>query len=123
VRRAFLAGLWVSAFLAAGCSGDSKPAPGNQVDNITAATANIVFQCRSVERGFISTVDKEALSRDVDALVEATESFDLDATFRLPPPAVEPVTTLRDQIELAIERLEDGCSPEDGERLRDAVDD
>jgi hypothetical protein len=117
-----LAGLWASVLLAAGCGGEDKPPPGNQVDVITAATAQIVVQCRAAERGFISTVDGAALRRDVDTLVEATDEFDLDETFRLPPPAIEPETTLREQIELAIARLEEDCSPEDAERLRDAID-
>lgn len=123
--RTSLAGLCALALSlgASGCGGEDKPPPGNQVDLITTATSNIVFQCRSVERGFISTVDEEALGRDVDALVEATEDFDPDATFRRPPPAVEPETTLRAQIELAIARLEDDCAPEEAERLRDALGD
>lgn len=96
---------------------------GTRSTGITAATADIVFQCRSVQRGFLSTVDEAAIGRDVDALVEATEDFDLDEPFRRPPPAVEPETTLRAQVELAIARLEDDCSPEDAERLRDALGD
>ena len=49
---------------------------------------------------------------------------DLDATFERPPPAFEPETTLREQIELAIARLdEDGCSSEHAEQLRAAIDD
>jgi hypothetical protein len=66
-------------------------------------------------------VNEEALDHDVDALVEAAETFDLDATFQLPPPAFEPETTLRDQIELALARLET-CSPEHAEQLRAAID-
>jgi hypothetical protein len=94
------------------------------VDAIAAAASNIVFQCRSLERGFVSTVDREALDRDVETLVEATETFDPDAPFRRPAPAVEPETTLRDQVELALARRdENGCSPEDAERLRDALGD
>ena len=87
VRRAVLAGLLANALLmAAGCSGGDKPAPGpNHVDTILGATSNIVFQCRAVERGFMS-IDEEALDRDVDALVEAAEELDPDATF--PPTAV-----------------------------------
>ena len=125
MTRAFLAGLCTSLLLgAAACSGDEeKAAPGNEVDSIAGATADIVFQCRSVKSGFLSTVNEEAVDRDVEALTRAAEEFDLDATFQLPPPAFEPETTLRDQIELAVTRLEDDCSPEHADRLRGALDD
>ncbi len=58
----------------------------------------------------------------MDALLAAAEEFDLDAPFQRPPPAVQPETTLREQIELAIARLEGECSPEHAEQLRDAID-
>jgi hypothetical protein len=38
-----------------------------------------------------------------------------------PPPAFEPETTLRDQSELALARLET-CSPEHAEQLSAAID-
>ena len=136
--RTALAGVVVVALLTApGCTGDGeKPPPGaNDVDTILAATSNIVFQCRAVERGF-ATLDEEALGRDVDALVEAAEEIDPEATFRRPQPlepdeplgdeeeVVDPETSLRDQAELAIARLEaESCSPEEAERLRDAIGD
>jgi hypothetical protein len=123
VKRALLAGLCAGALLVPAACGEDKAAPDNQVDSITAATADIVFQCRSVERGFMSTVNAETLDRDVDALVAAAGEFDLDATFERPPPAFDPETTLRDQIELAIARLEDGCSPQHAEQLSAAIDD
>ena len=136
MRRTVLAGLLANALLLfAGCSGGDKPPPGaDDVDTILAATSNIVFQCRAVERGFV-TIDEEALDRDVDALVEAVEEFDPDATFRRPQSLEtdEPLddegeldteTSLRAQSELAIERLGDeSCSPQDAERLRDAIGD
>ncbi|MGH8956822.1 MAG: hypothetical protein ACRDVF_17605 [Microbacterium sp.] len=118
---------------APGCSGDSKPPPdAGDVDTILAATSNIVFQCRAVERGF-SGIDEEALDRPVDALVQAAEELDPEATFR-PPQSLEldavgddaelSETSLREQSELAIARLEDeSCSPQDAERLRDAIGD
>jgi hypothetical protein len=136
VRRTVLAGLLANALvMSASCSGGDKPPPGaNDVDTILAATSNIVVQCRAVERGFMS-IDEEALDRDVDALVKAAEEFDPEATFRRPQ-SFEPdvpvgdeaeldsETSLRDQSELAIARLEDeSCSPQDAERLRDAISD
>jgi hypothetical protein len=117
-----------------GCSGEDKPPPeADDVETILAATSNIVFLCRAVERGFMS-IDEEALARDVDALAEAAEDLDPDATFRRPESLeldVQPgdeaeldETSLRAQAELAIARLEDeGCSPQDAERLRDAIGD
>jgi hypothetical protein len=135
--RTIMAGAVVASLLAAGgCTGGGeKREPGaNDVEAILAATSNIVFQCRGAERGFLS-IDEEALGRDVDALVEAAEELDPEATFRRPQPLqpdeplgdeeelVDPETSLRDQAELAIARLEEGCSPEDAERLQDAIGD
>jgi hypothetical protein len=105
------------------CGGDDKAAPGNQVDGILAATADIVFQCRSVESGLLSSPNTEVLQQDVDALLAAAAEFDLDAPFQRPQPALEPETTLREQIELAIARLEGMCSPEHAEELQAAIDD
>jgi hypothetical protein len=124
MRRTLLAGLCAGALLsgAAACGGDEKAAPGNQVDAITAAASDIVYQCRAVESGFLSSPNWEVLERDVDALVAAAAEFDLDAPFQRPPPAVQPETTLREQIELAVARLEGECSPEHAEQLRDVLD-
>ncbi|HXV35355.1 MAG TPA: hypothetical protein VD769_15210 [Gaiellaceae bacterium] len=134
--RTVLAAAVVATLLAApGCTGGGeKSEPGaDDVDTILAATSNIVFQCRAVERGF-TTIDEEALDRDVDALVEAAEELDPEATFRRPQllepdeplgdeaELVDPETSLREQAELALARLEDeSCSPQDAERLRDAL--
>jgi hypothetical protein len=135
--RTVLAGAVVASLLAAGCTGgEEKREPGaNDVDAILAATSNIVFQCRGAERGFLS-IDGEALDRDVDTLIEAADELDPEATFRRPQTLepdetlddeeelVDSETSLRDQAELAIARLEDeSCSPEDAERLRDAIGD
>lgn len=139
IRTALAGGAIIALLAATGCSGDGdKPPPGaNDVDAILAATSNIVFQCRAAERGFLP-VDAETLDRDVDALVAAAEEFDADAMFRRPQ-SLEPdvpvgeeaeleeaasETSLRDQAELAIARLEDeSCSPQDAERLRGALGD
>jgi hypothetical protein len=100
-----------------------KAAPGNQVDSILGATADIVFQCRAVESGLLSSPNTQVLQQDVDALLAAAAEFDLDAPFQRPQPALEPETTLREQIELAIARLEGMCSPEHAEELQAAIDD
>jgi hypothetical protein len=120
-RLPWAAGL-VVALVVAGCGGEEKPPPGPQdVDAITAATARIVVACRSVERGFVTGVDAAGQRKDVDTLVEAAGDFDPDAAFRLPDAAVDPESTLRDQAELALARLEEGCAPEEGQRLREAL--
>jgi hypothetical protein len=124
MKRTLLAVLFAVALLgAAACGGEEKAAPGNQVNAITAATSEIVYQCRAVESGFLSSPNTEALRRDVDALLAAADEFDLDSPFQRPPPAIEPETTLREQIELAIARLEGSCAPELAEELRAAIDD
>ena len=123
MKRPLLVVLCAGALLVAvGCGGDEKAAPGNQVDSILAATAEIVYQCRAVENGLLSDPSTEVLDRDVDILTAAAEEFDLDAPFQRPQPAVEPETTLREQIELAILLLEGVCSPQHAEQLRGAVD-
>ena len=111
----------VVILLGAGCGGD-KPPPGvNDVDTITASVSDIVLHCRSVEQGLRASVDEAGLRRSVDALDEVAEEIDPDVTFRLPEPAIKPRTTLREQVELAARLLEEDCSPEDAERLREAL--
>jgi hypothetical protein len=123
MKRGLIAGLCASGLLGAtGCGGDEKAAPGNQVDSILAATAEIVSQCRAVENGLLSSPSTEVIERDVDILLGAAEEFDLDAPFPRPQPAIEPETTLREQIELAGGLLEGMCSPEHAEELRAAID-
>jgi hypothetical protein len=123
MRRTLLAVLSAGVLLgAAACGGDEKAAPGNQVDGILAATADIVYQCRAVETGLLSSPNIENLERDTAALLAAADEFDLDAPFQRPQPAIEPETTLREQLELAIARLEGTCSPEHAEELRAAIE-
>jgi hypothetical protein len=124
MNRTLLAVLCACVLLggAAACGGEEKAAPGNQVDAIVAAASDIVYQCRAVESGFLSSPNTEVLERDVNALLAAADEFDLDAPFERPPPAIEAETTLREQIELAIARLEGMCSPEHAEELQAAID-
>jgi hypothetical protein len=111
------------ALLAAGCSEDRRQPGVEDVDTISAAVATIVFQCRSVEQSYLASVDEQALRRPVDKLEEAAEEVDPDVGFRLPESTLERKTTPRDQVDLAARMLEDDCSAEDGERLRDALGD
>ena len=105
MKRTLLALLCAGAAGHRGLRWDDKAAPGNQVDSILAASADIVFQCRAVERS-PSSPNTEVLQQDVDALLAAAAEFDLDASFQRPQPALESETTLREQVELAIARLE-----------------
>jgi outer membrane murein-binding lipoprotein Lpp len=108
----------------AGCQEDEKRPPAvEDVDTISASVARIVFHCRSVEQGFLAGVDERALRRPLDQLEEAAEEVDPDASFRLPESTLERETTLRDQVDLAARTLQDECSPEDAERLREALGD
>ena len=124
MRTAFAGLCVIAALTGAGCQDEEKRPPGQQdVDTISASVAGIVFNCRSVEQGFLASADEEALRRDVDALTGAAEEVDPDASFRLPESTLERETTLRDQVDLAARLLDEDCSPEDAERLRDAVGD
>ena len=116
----------VVALLGAGCQEgeeDKRPPGVEDVDRISRSVASIVFHCRSVQQGFLASADEEVLGRDVGALQGIAEEVDPDASFRLPESTLERQTTLRDQVDLAARTLEEECSPEDAERLRDAVGD
>jgi hypothetical protein len=122
---AALAVLCVAVLLGAGCQEDEdKRPPGvEDVDRISASVGSIVFHCRSVDQGFLASADEQVLGRDVKALAGLAEEVDPDASFRLPESTLERRTTLRDQVDLAARTLDEGCSPEDAQRLRDAVGD
>jgi hypothetical protein len=109
--------------LAAGCGGDEeKPPPGlDDVEVVTRSVASIVFHCRSVEQGYLASVDEQVLRRDVDALAGVAGKRDPDAAYRVPESSIERKTTMRDQVELAARLLADDCSPGDAEKLRDAL--
>jgi hypothetical protein len=122
--RDLLAVLCLGAALGGCGGGEDRPPPGiDDVDTITASVARIVFHCRSVEQGFLSTVDDDALRKDVDALLAIAETRDPDVRFRLPEQAIQREATLREQVGLAARMLEQDCSPDDARRLRDAVED
>jgi hypothetical protein len=114
-----------AALFGAACQDEEEKRPPGQadVDRITASVASIVFQCRSVEQGFLASADEQVLTRDVKRLERAAEEVEPDARYRLPESTLERRTTLRDQVELAARTLDEGCSPEDAERLREAVGD
>jgi hypothetical protein len=119
-----LAGLCaIAALVAAACQEDKDPPGVQDVDTISTSVARIVFHCRSVEQGFLASVDEAALRPHVDALTGAAEEVDPNARFSLPESTLERRTTLRDQVELAARVLEADCSPEDAERLHDALGD
>jgi hypothetical protein len=115
----------VVALLGAGCQDEEEKRPPAQadVDRIAASVASIAFHCRSVQQGFLASPDEKVLARDVARLTGAAEEVEPDASFLLPESVLERRTTLRDQVELAARLLEEDCSPEDAEQLRDAVGD
>lgn len=113
----------LGALLAVSCTGQKPPPAAQDGDQVAAAVSDIVTQCRSVERGFVSHVDKAGLADSTDTLVDAAESFDLDATFSLREPAVEPETTLRDQLGFAARQLHQAeCAPQLAAKLENAID-
>jgi hypothetical protein len=123
MRPASAALCCILVVLGAGCGEDRRPPDVDDVDTVMASVGNIVFHCRSVQHGFLASVEQEALRRDVDALRHVAEELDPDVTFTLPESAIKRKTTLRDQVDLAARLLEEDCSPGDAERLRDAVGD
>jgi hypothetical protein len=113
----------IATLVGAACQEDKDPPSVRDVDTISTSVASIVFQCRSVEQGFLASVDEAELRPHVDSLAGAAEELDPDVRFRLPESSLERRTTLRDQVELAARVLDAECSPEDAERLRDALGD
>ena len=70
------------ALFGAACGEEKRPPDVDDADRITASVGRIVFHCRSVEQGFLASVDEEVLRRDVGALSEAAEDIDPDVSFR-----------------------------------------
>jgi hypothetical protein len=118
--------LVISAVLSAGvaCGGDSKAEPAPEdVDAVATAVADIVYQCGTYTSGHVAAPDGEALERDVDALVEAAGRLQPDASFVVgADPGIPRTTSLREELRFGARVLDDGCLPEQAERLRDAAE-
>jgi hypothetical protein len=106
-----------------GCGGDPKAEPTpDDVDAVASAVADIVFQCGTFTAGHVAAPDAEALERDVDALVGAAGRLQPDASFEIGAAAGIPrATSLREELRFGARVLEDGCLPEQAERLRKAA--
>jgi hypothetical protein len=105
----------------AACGSDPKPAPGpDDIARIGSSIGDIVYQCQSVEAGFIAEPDREQLTRDVDALLSAFERVSPDARFTVgASPGPTRKTTARDELRLARRTLA-SCDPGLAERLETA---
>lgn len=122
--RTTAVGVVAASAIALGCGGGgpSKRQPSERdVALIAASVADVVYQCQSAAAGFIAGPDREALSRDVDRLVDVAGRVQADAKFRVSARASGP-TTLREQVAVAERSLRADCSPQQAKRLEGAVD-
>ena len=110
--------------LFAACGGGSKKEPTPEdAELVAAAVGDIVYQCGQYTAGQVSAPDASALEADVDALLDASERLEPDASFEVGAQIGLPQTTsLREQVELGARVLGEGCVPEQAERLAGALD-
>jgi hypothetical protein len=108
------------ACLLAGCGGDEPTADPSQrdVNRIVAAVADVVYQCRAVQTGFVDRIDGRLVRRDVDVLLDAWERLRADSRFR----TATGTSTLRRQSRLAIRQLGKSCAPQQADRLEEAME-
>lgn len=108
--------------LPSACGGSEKEQPAPEdVDLVVAAVADIVYQCGSYTTGQVTEPDEAALERDVDALVEAYDRLEPDASFEVGAVELTRTTTLREELRFAARTLADGCLPAQAQRLSDAA--
>jgi hypothetical protein len=88
------------------------------VARLAAAFADVVYQCRAVQAGYVDRIDARLIKRDVDFLVDAWDRLRPDSRFRT---AAGP-STLRRQSRLTVRQLEDGCAPEQADRLEETME-
>ena len=122
--RRFAVGIAGLLVLLVGCGGTSKVEPTPEDANlVAAAVGDIVYQCGQYTAGRVSAPDVAALEADVDALLDASERLEPDASFEVGAQVGLPQTTsLREQLELGSRVLGEGCVPEQAERLAAAAD-
>jgi hypothetical protein len=110
--------------LLGGCGGTSKEPPTPEdAKLVAAAVGDIVYRCGQYTAGTVSAPDVAALEADVDALLDASERLQPEASFEVGAEIGLPQTTsLREQLALASRVLGDGCVPDQAERLADAAD-
>jgi hypothetical protein len=105
----------------AACAGEEpKAVPGKRdVDRLLAAVSDVVYQCGAVDAGYVKNVDAASIKRDVDFMVDAWDRLRPDSRFR----TATGTSTLGRQARLVVRRLEAGCAPSQGARLREALED
>ncbi|MEN3284752.1 MAG: hypothetical protein V7607_5892 [Solirubrobacteraceae bacterium] len=115
-------GVVAACAIALGCGGGSSKRPPGERDVavIAASVADVVYQCQSAAAGFIAGPDRDALTRDVDRLVDVAGRVEADARFRASARA-SGTTTLREQLAVAVRSLRADCSPQQAKRLEGAV--
>jgi hypothetical protein len=104
-----------------GCGGDEpKIAPGKRdVDRLLAVVSDVVYQCGAVDAGYLTKVDAASIERDVDFMVDAWGRLRPNSRFR----TATGTTTLGRQARLVVRRLEAGCAPSQGARLKETLED
>jgi hypothetical protein len=103
------------------CDGDEpKVEPSRRdVDRLLAAVSDVVYQCGAVDAGYVTKVDARSIKRDVDFMVDAWGRLRPNSRFE----TATGTTTLGRQARLVVRRLEAGCAPSQGARLKESLED
>jgi hypothetical protein len=100
--------------------GQEKGPPGKRdVDRLLAVVSDVVYQCGAVDAGYVKNVDAASIRRDVDFIVDAWGRLTPNSRFR----TATGTSTLGKQARLVVRRLEAGCAPAQGARLKDTLED
>ncbi len=119
MRAGALAAVIVWVGLLGACNGDQPKVPPDQrdVNRLTAAVSDVVYQCLAVEAGYTDRLEARSVERDVDFLVDAWARLSADSRFR----TATGTSTLRQQAKVTLRRLEHACAPKEAARLREAM--
>jgi hypothetical protein len=106
----------------AACGSDPKPPPKrDDIAAIGSSVGDIVYQCQSVDAGFIAEPDTAQLRRDVNALLAAVDRVDPDAEYKAgAAPGPTRRTSVRGELRLA-RRILKKCDPALAKRLDAAI--
>ena len=120
--RTTVVGVVAACAIASGCGGGSSKREPNERDVavVAASVSDVVYQCQAAAAGFIAGPDRQALTRDVDRLVDVAGRVEADARFRASRRS-SATTTLRDQVAVAVRSLRADCSPQQAKRLEGIV--
>jgi hypothetical protein len=107
----------------AACGSDPKPPPKpDDIAAIGSSVGDIVYQCQSVEAGFIAEPDDGQLRRDVKVLLTAADRVDPDAEYKAgAAPGPTRRTSVRGELRLA-RRILKKCDPALAKRLDAGVE-